>query len=180
MRELIRGNMMMHKVQLVDQFNEADVLQLFQSIEKDAIDPQKKLQNILFVFDDMILESGISHATKKNTVTNEIFMRGRHANVSIILSSQRLMWINQNMRRDNLNVLTVFYGTNRSDLETIAQEHASTYEREDMIRIFKKFLTKKYDFISIDLTSENHFKDKEFRAIVPKESETPVVPEMSL
>lgn len=169
MRQLIIQNKMRKKVEIVQDFNNDDVKDLFEDIESDVEDGQT-LNNVLFMFDDMVL-SGISHSSKKSII-DEIFMRGRHANVSIIISSQRYKWLNQNMRVNNLNVLTLFYGTKSSELHAVAEEHSGMYEPDQLKKMFHQFLKQKYDFITIDYTADNPFKDKNFHNIIMKSVST--------
>lgn len=163
LRQLIRQNNMKHKIEIVESFNEYEVAQLFEDIEADAENPKKPLNNVLFIFDDMILDN-ISNRTKPNIV-DSVFMRGRHANISVIISSQRYKWLNQNMRVNNANVLSVFYGTKQSELNAVAEEHSGVYETEQLLQLFREHLVKKYDFMTIDYTSENPYKDKNFKNI---------------
>jgi hypothetical protein len=164
LNQLIKQSNMKHKIQIVESFNEYEVQDLFEDIETDAEDSKKSLNNVLFIFDDMILDN-ISNRSKTNII-DSVFMRGRHANISIIISSQRYKWLNLNMRCNNANVLSVFYGTKQSELNAVAEEHSGAHEPDDLLKLFRQHLLKKYDFMTIDYTCDTPYKDKNFKTIL--------------
>ena len=92
-------------------------------------------------------------------------VRGRHANCSYIISSQKYKMLNSNVRCLNATHIFVFAGTQSSDLEAIAEEHSVKYNKDQMIEIFKKYLDKKYQFIMIDNVSHKIY-DKNFEEII--------------
>lgn len=162
-KQLLQQQQMQDKCKIIQKFDNTEVLDLINDIEGD-VEKTSKLNNILFVFDDMVLD-GISHSNKKSVI-DEVFMRGRHANISIIISTQRYKWLNQNMRVNNISNLSVFHGTKASELVAVADEHSGIFESDDIIKMFKEYLVKRYDYITIDYTADHPFKNKEFKNIM--------------
>jgi AAA+ ATPase superfamily predicted ATPase len=159
-KDILNEQMMSNKTKIIDEFEPDDIKNLFYDIELD-VNNNKNPPNVLFIFDDMALD-GLTFPNKK-TVIDELFIRGRHANISIIISTQVYKSINRNTRVLNCNALTIFEGTKHSDLEAIAEEHSTRYDKEKVLNLFKNNLIKKHDFITIDYThDEVLFKDKNF------------------
>lgn len=173
MREIVSKSVnLKDKIRILNKFDNDDVQELFDNIEQDNVSLDKP-QNVLFVFDDQVT-NGISKISGKTNVLDTIFVRGRHANVSCIVSTQKYKLLNQNMRQLNATHLTVYYGTERTDLDGVASEHAGTLDSDDLLRLLKRTLTRRYDSITIDKKADanKRFKDKEFDTIDVSESES--------
>jgi hypothetical protein len=126
-------------------FNGAEVSDLYKSIEKDNLS-QKDPSRVLFIFDDMITE-GISSVQKAN-ILDKIMMKGRHACISIIISTQKYMSLNDNLRCLNVTYLTVFDGTDLIDLEHVATEHGKRLGKKKTLSLLESRLQKKYESVT--------------------------------
>ena len=161
--ELIEEHLLQNKVKIIKDFNDRDVEALFKDIEADS-NKEKSPPNIVFIFDDMALD-GLTYPNKK-TIIDQIFIRGRHSHLSILISTQVYKSLNKNTRSLNTNAITIFEGTKYSDLEAIAEEHSTIYPKDTILMLFKKHLQNKHDFITIDYTHDKVlFKDKNFNII---------------
>lgn len=157
------NGIMDEKICITSSYNDERLKVLLNEIEQSEKNKVKK-SRILFVFDDMIT-NGISHKCKLNAI-DEVFIRGRHiaGGISIILSTQKYMSLNNNQRLLNATQITLFSGTQSTDLDGISKEHNSIRTREEMMEIFRNNLQKRFDFLTV-YTKENIIKDKKFLSI---------------
>ena len=87
----------------------------------------------------------------KTNVLDELFIRGRHLNISIVLCCQKYRLLNQNIRVLNLTHLTMFSNTNSIDRKAIADEHSTgILTPDDVLDIMNKNLQSRYSFITFD------------------------------
>lgn len=149
-------------ISLQQKYDDYTVKRLFDEIEKDNSKRTHK-SRVLFIFDDQVCND-ITKKTKTNTL-DELATRGRHANCSYIVSSQKYKLLNNNIRCLNCTALFVFSGTQQSDMEQIAEENCIKYNKEQIMEIFRNHLDKKYSFIVID--NVNHkILNKDFNEII--------------
>jgi septin family protein len=144
-------------------YKDEDVKSLFNSIEQDNINKESdEKENTLMIFDDQIV-NGVSNKSKLNALS-EIFTRGRHAFVSVIVSTQKYRSLSSVERSLNVSHLFVFEGTNISDLTAIAEEHCGTRTKDEMLRIMKDNLKSKFDFIIIN-NRDHIIQNKNFQKL---------------
>ena len=105
-------------------------------------------KRILFVLDDQICND-VSKPCKP-TVLDELFIRGRHIGISVIIASQKYMALNQNIRQLNNSHLTIFNNTSQRDLKTIAKEHCNSKNEDEFYDMLVESISKPYSFITLD------------------------------
>ena len=152
------------KFKFMDKYDDEAVKELIDSIETDNI-KRKNPQRVLIVLDDQICNN-VSSRSKLNAV-DEIFIRGRHANISVIISTQKYKALSNNMRVLNVSNVVIFNGTNSNDLDAIASEHANTLSKDEVERLIKDHIDKPYSFVMINYkhTPEKRFQDSNFKVI---------------
>ena len=143
------------KCNIYNTFNEDEIKQLYDDIENDP------LGAVLFIFDDLIT-ANIS--TKYNmNIIDSCYVKGRHINLSIIITSQRYMYLKQNVRSSNLSQLVLFNGCNKTDLEMIVKEHANHLSKNSMEKLLNDYVVEvpRYTFFIIDYArpTEKRFLD---------------------
>lgn len=152
------------KTQIITKIDLDEIGELYFDIEEDNAYKKSK-DRILFVFDDAIIDN-ISNHYKKNII-DRLFVAGRHANVSTIISTQKYKMLNANMRMTNANVVTVF-NSNAKELQQIADEHNNLLNTNDMYEMLKELTKERFSFMTIDYTKKNlhdRFRNKEFKSI---------------
>lgn len=152
-KRLTEEHKLSDKCNVYDRFDNAEVKNLYTSIEQDNLN---KPFHTLMIFDDLITDN-ISNRNKMNII-DSIFIKGRHANISVIIASQIYRAINRNMRILNLSHLTVFHGVNSTDLNAIADEHCGQLTDDDIKQIILNNTTKRYSFITLNY--KNEMKDR--------------------
>lgn len=154
-------------IKLFREFNADRLKELWNEIKQDEEEEEEDNEEpnrILFIFDDMILQ-GISNRAKFG-VLDDIFIRGRHFGLSLIISTQKYSMLNQNMRKDNCTNISVFYPMNEEELKTIWQENITSVNKKDFLKCFLNHCSKKYSFLNIDkMNPLGQLKDEEFTAI---------------
>lgn len=133
------------------------VKSLFDEIEKDNMKKKQK-SRVLFSFDDQVC----NQLTKRNNLTtlDELATRGRHCNCSYIASTQKYKLLNNNIRCLNATHLIIFSGIGMNDLEAIAEEHNTKYNKDELLNILKTNLDKKYAFVIIDNVNHKILNNK--------------------
>lgn len=132
--------------------------------EEEEDDEEEQPNRILLIFDDMILQ-GISSRGKFG-VLDDIFIRGRHFGVSLIISTQKYSMLNQNMRKDNCTNISVFYPMNEEELKSIWQENITSTNKKNFLQCFLNNCCKKYSFMNIDkMNPIGQLKNAEFDII---------------
>lgn len=155
-----------NNIKLFRDFNSDKVNELWDEIKSDDEEEEdtNEPNRILLIFDDMILE-GISNRHKP-TVLDDIFIRGRHFGVSILISTQIYTALNPNMRKENLSNLSVFFPMNEEQLKAIWAENITSVNRKQFLKSFKDNVNKRYSFINIDKNDPTgQLKNNEFDII---------------
>lgn len=161
MNKLIKKNRMAKKMKVVGPpLNLTAIEQLYKSIEEDNLTKKNKIRT-LFIFDDLITSNAFNG--RKLNIIDKIFVQGRHANISCILSTQKYKSLNPNLRNINCTALTVF-GSNVAELQAIAEEHSNHLTKDELLKILKQAQEKKYNSITINYTNDiqNRFLNNKF------------------
>ena len=113
----------------------------------EEYNPNKK-SKMLIVFNDMITD--ILSNEKLNSITTELFVRGRKLNISLVFVSLILL------RPKNIILKTTPYFImeipNKWELHQIALNHSSDIDFADFLYLCKTCTTKPYSFLVIDAT----------------------------
>lgn len=157
---------MSHKMKFYQKFDDEGIKGICDEVETE--NNSFRIRNptrVLFVLDDQIT-NGISKVSKMNVI-DEIFIRGRHSHISCIISTQKYVALNQNIRKLNASAITVFSETNSSDIKQIAEDHADLMDQKELMELFKQNLKQKYSFITIDTKREykERILDRNFNVI---------------
>lgn len=134
-----------------DEYQDDDIQQIWDEQKaKVEADGGKTRQNaLLLIFDDMI--TSLYNRGGKPRVVQKLFMRGRHANISIIISSQQYMLIPSTVRI-NASALIIFEIYNVKEQENLYNEHGGCYSRAEWKAITKHVWGHPYSFLFIDYT----------------------------
>ena len=99
---------------------------------------------------------------KKDTNINWIFMNGRHANITLILTMQYQMGIPPELRV-NIDYLFICKETKKTELEKLYKYYASIFPSYDMFRQVLNQATQNYGCLVIDCSSnKNLLEDQVF------------------
>ena len=107
-----------------------DMDDIFKNIEE--YNPNKKRKRLM-VFDDMI--ANMLSNEKLNPIVNELFIRGRKLNVSLVFITQSYFAVPKNIR---LNLLHYFIMkiSNKRELQQIAFNHSSDIYFQDFMNLY--------------------------------------------
>lgn len=157
------------RIVFIDKYDDDAVGDLYDEIDADngeKDDPDR----ILFIFDDQIM-NGISNINKFNTM-DRLFVAGRHANISVIIATQKYTALNQNMRRLNPTAITAVNGLNINEIEAIASDHCGSYDEKAFKNSILENTKNRYDYITIDLKRDfkERLRNKNFLPIDVKTS----------
>ena len=101
---------------------------------------------------------------KNHPIVNELFIRGRKLNISVVFITQSYLAMPKNIR---LNSTHYFFmkTLSKQELQKIASNSSSDTDFKGFINLYKKYAVKLYSFLVIDATlpSDNPFKKNRFR-----------------
>lgn len=162
-RRLAKKNRMSDRLNVIEKMDLEKIEELYDDIEKSNLYDDEK-SNVLFVFDDRILD--ISKRKHSVNIIDELFIKGRHARISTIISTQKYKLLNTNMRVCNTNLLVIFPSNNK-ELQAIAEEHSGLENPKDFLEKLKKNLKVRYNYIVLDLTKaiDNRLRNKKFQPL---------------
>ena len=105
--------------------------------------------SVLIVVDDMADASHILHATG-NSLLNSLFIKGRHAYLSVWVASQRPNLVSS-IIRTQMSCLMIFAQRNVKDLITFLDELSASVDRKTLKHIYDIATGQKYNFLYINL-----------------------------
>jgi hypothetical protein len=146
-------------VRKFEEYDEAFILQLMNEMK----DKKKMSKNpveipfIILIFDDMIAETNENGrgAFTNNSVLSKLFTRGRHYNISTIVTSQKYTSLPRTIRVNSLQIILL--NMIESEIDTILDEHASKSRKKDFYKMIERIFDGSDPYVSlwIDTTSKN-------------------------
>ena len=160
--KLARKHHTMGKTQIRQVFNQEEFKDCVMGAREQDIARTGSTTTTLLVLDDQITNQ-LCKPTKLGII-DEIFVRGRHLKISVIIASQKYMSLNQNIRQLNLSALTVFNNTSQRDLDNIAKEHCNAIDEDSYKKLIVDNIDGQYSYITINKKT-NTFYDSTFDEI---------------
>jgi hypothetical protein len=130
----------------------------FKIIEYQKKQNMKKMFNILIVLDDMV----DVERTRHSKVLNSLFVRGRHAFISVINSVQYYYGLPTVIRKQ-ISDLFLFKIRNKKDLDAVIEEMSALYDKNTLLKMYHYCTDQPYGFLWINLRAKSpaemfHFK----------------------
>ena len=128
----------------IERFNKmADV---YKSI--DHYNPNRR-RKILIAFDDMIAD--IMTNKKFQAINNELFIRCRKINISLVFITQSYFSVPKDVRLNSTHYFIMKINNNR-ELQNIAIDHLADIDYKDFMKIYGECTKEPYNFLTIDTT----------------------------
>ena len=137
-----------------DEFNSEALMKILKT-QKKIIEYQKKqkdtkrLLSILVIVDDFADDSQVC---RQNRSLIELFVRGRHSHISVIVSTQKYALLSPTIRV-NASQLIVFRIRNYQDLDMIINELSALFDKKTMLHIYKEATKQQFSFLYVDLSA---------------------------
>ena len=130
------------------------MIDVFENI--DNYNPLRK-PKVLIVFDDMIAD--IMANKKCQQILEELFIRSRKTNISLVFISKSYFFVPKNVRLNCMHYY-IMKISNQIELSNIAQNHTSDIVYKDFLKMYCNYTKKTYDFFTIEntLPSDNSLK----------------------
>ena len=126
-------------------------------IEYQKGQKHRKLHGICIVVDDFADDPKIMHSnsggTSGGSMLNTLFVRGRHLNISTLVSSQKLRLVSSTIRV-NLQFLCVWRLRNHQELESLLEEVSAVYDKKTLMQMYLLATDEPYSFWYILLTAK--------------------------
>ena len=133
---------------------DGEAVQTILTTQKKVIDHKKKdpktkkLFSILLIFDDVADNKAIHN----NPALNSCFTRGRHSQISTILSTQKYNAVST-IIRTNMDSMYLFRLRNANDLQAVMDELSALLDKKILLEVYMKATEQRYSFLFIKLTS---------------------------
>ena len=108
--------------------------------------PSRK-RNILIVFDDTIAD--IMTNKKFQTIINELFIRCRKLNISLIFITQSYFSVPKGVRLNSTHYLIMKINS-RKELQNIAINHSADIDYKDFMKIYRECTKEPFSFLITD------------------------------
>lgn len=125
-------------------FNESEVRTLLAVAEAVA---KKKTIHSLWIFDDMISE-GIMNAHRMGTLET-VATRGRHANISLIIITQKYMALSGPVRTNATNTI-IFRIRNGDELKRITDANRESLSADQFLDLYNDATNEPYQFLHVN------------------------------
>ena len=109
----------------------------------------KKLYQILIIIDDM---ADCPEFCRRSTLLHQLFIRGRHNNISSIVSTQKWNCISP-ICRVNATELYIYRLRNYKDIECYLDELSAIYDKKVLLEIYNLATSQPYSFLYVKLTA---------------------------
>ena len=123
-----------------------DMQDVYKNINNYNLNKENK---ILIVFDDMIAD--MINNNKLNSITTELFIRGRKLNISLVFITQSYFKVSKDVRLNTTHFL-IMKIPNKRELQQIAINHSPDIDFKDLVKIYKKCTDDPYSFLVNDTT----------------------------
>ena len=107
-------------------------------------------RKILIVFDDMI--SDVMSNKKFQTIINELFIRCRKLNTSLVFITQSYFFVPKDVILNSTHCFMMKIN-NKRELQNIATNHSVDIDYKNFLKIYREFTRELYSFLTIDTTA---------------------------
>ena len=112
---------------------------------------EKKLYNILVILDDI---ADAPEIARHNKLLQSLYVRGRHAGISVITASQKAFILHP-VIRVNATQLFIFRLRNRKELDSIVEELSALADAKTILEIYHTATAEDFNFLYVDLMKKN-------------------------
>ena len=109
----------------------------------------KNNRKVLTVFDDMIADT--INNKKLDSIVNELFIKGRKINISIVFITQSYFKVLRVVRLNTTHFF-ILKIPNKREVQQIASHQSSDIDFKDFMKIFRKYTAEPYSFLVNDTT----------------------------
>jgi carboxylesterase type B len=114
----------------------------------------KFVYNVLVLCDDF---AGSPEFVRNSKLLNELYIRGRHAFISVITSVQKIVAVSPMIRTQATHTFT-FRLRSQQDLAIWLEENSAIYSKKTLLKMYDYCVSKPFGFIYIDLTQQQKEK----------------------
>jgi hypothetical protein len=128
----------------------------------------KEVFSVLVIVDDFADQPSF---LRNERLLHQLFVRGRHAFISTVVSSQKVVSVSP-LIRVNATCLFVFRLRSMQDLQTFLDECSALVGKDALLRLYRRATEEAYGFLYVDLaakTTEEMFYLKFQARLVPRE-----------
>ena len=156
---------LIEKMTIMQEVSAEQLKDLYDELEQEQNETGKKIRS-LWVFDDQIT-SNLFRRKGSMGMIDQIFIKGRHINLSCIISTQYYTALSQNIRGANTSQVVLFSGLSDKELKKIAEEQAQELTKEEFINLYRIITEKKFSALIINTKEppKTKYQNEEFDLI---------------
>lgn len=132
----------------------------FERMPDDLLEQLDHEQQNLIVFDDLLCAS-----KRDEKQIQDIFIRGRHKNASMIYLTQSYYKVPRPLRLQ-ANAFNIFHSVNRSELGQLYRDLGISISRNKFINTISDLIKMPYSFIHINIDSKVPYRDDKFEPLM--------------
>tara|TARA_R110002020_G_scaffold83638_2_gene207849 strand:- start:358 stop:1071 length:714 start_codon:yes stop_codon:yes gene_type:complete len=142
-------------------FDEATLEALYEIIEEQFEDEKKK-QNRLIIFDDVVATGGLKQATG---IVSKMIMQGRHIGLSQIYTSQKYSLLSTGLRSNITGAM--IGGLSNKELELVEQDMNFLDNKKKFMTMIRNNTKNKRDFVIFNFSNDENevYMNKKFEPI---------------
>ena len=153
-------------------FDEDEIDILYDQIEQEAMDEVndgKKISNRLIVFDDCAGSGSLKN--KQTGIITKIMTQGRHANLSVLITTQKFSLCSTTLRTNITGA--IMFNTSQREVEAVAEDLNYLENKKDFIKMFRKATDERNSFLVINFSNDKKdmYLDSNFEPIRDNEIE---------
>ena len=146
-----------HKVEIdPDSVDFEPMAEFLEEVPTDLLDRLDEEKMNLVVLDDLVLCS-----KQQQNIINELYIRGRHRNCSILQLCQSFYRASR-ISRLQCNLYILLHSTSKSELVKLHKECGLNVDRKEFCDTISKELEPQYSYIVIDLDHSEPFRKADF------------------
>lgn len=149
----LKKYMKKHEDNVVDDFDQDFIKDIFETQKKNKLN--KEAKPVLLLIDDLVTKI----PTRKQTILTDLFFKGRHLFVSIILTSQMYKAIPKALRTNACSYIFFSNNMNSKEINEVADEMPDDYITSYVEDLRKPENYFQYDFIYVNMKMP---KDKRY------------------
>ena len=129
----------------------------FKVVEWQKNNGYKNMFSICIIVDDFVDDKKFCHSD--NSLLNKLFIKGRHACISTLVSTQKFRCLSS-VIRSQITEIYVFPLRNNQDLEAFIDEVSAVYDKKTLLDVYRVCTSKPHHFLYVNLMAKD--KDNMF------------------
>ena len=146
-------------------FTEEGVEDIYEQVEEDciaAIDAGEKPVQSIIILDDVAFSGSLKK--KVDGIVSRIACNGRHICLSMICTAQKYTQLSTVLRVNCTSA--VLFANTQKESELMSEDFNYMPDKRDFMKMYRTATKERNAFLAVDFTSDDIYRDSQFRPIV--------------